>query len=191
MKKITSILTLASGMLAFGLSGNLAHATPISGSINFDGEATTNTGNLSAATSFSSIIGAIVVPAETGDYAAIPVVTPVTFTPFSFTAAGVTPLWTLTVGGVTYSFDATSITVNSQNANFLNLSGTGVANITGYTSTAGDWSITDTTVGGSPTFVFGADSSVPDGGTTAGLILLGLAVVGVGMLPKLRKLSPA
>lgn len=192
MKKLSSLTTLASALfLAFSLSGNLAHATPIDGTINFDGEATTNSGNLATATSFTSIIGTMVVPQETGSYAAIPAVTPVTFTPFSFSAAGVTPLWTLTLAGITYSFNATSIVVDAQNANFLNISGTGIASITGDTSTAGTWSITDTSVGGSPTFTFGADSVVPDSGVTALLILLGLAGVGLGVLAQRRKLAPA
>jgi len=195
MNKITSTFTFAGGLfLAFALSGNLTKATPISGSINFNGEATTNTGNLGSATSFSSIVGAIVVPAETGNYSGIAIVTPVTFTPFSFTAAGVTPLWTLTVGGVTYSFNATSIVVSNQNANFLNLQGTGIASITGFQDTAGSWSITDTSVGGSPTFTFGAAttvSSVPDAGTTVLLIVLGLAGVGLGMLTQKRRLGTA
>jgi len=192
VKKLSSLTTLASALfLAFSLSGNLAHATPIDGTINFDGEATTNSGNLATATSFTSIIGTMVVPQETGSYAAIPAVTPVTFTPFSFSAAGVTPLWTLTLAGITYSFNATSIGVDAQNANFLNISGTGIASITGDTSTAGTWSITDTSVGGSPTFTFGADSVVPDSGVTALLILLGLAGVGLGVLAQRRKLAPA
>ena len=192
MKKLSSLTTLASALfLAFSLSGNLAHATPIDGTINFDGEATTNSGNLATATSFTSIIGTMVVPQETGSYAAIPAVTPVTFTPFTFSAAGVTPLWTLTLAGITYSFNATSIVVDAQNANFLNISGTGIASITGYTNTAGTWSITDTSVGGSPTFTFGADSVVPDSGITALLILLGLAGVGLGVLAQRRKLAQA
>jgi hypothetical protein len=192
MKTLTSFTTLAGALiLAFSLSGNLAHATPIDGTINFDGEATTNSGNLATATSFTSIIGTMVVPQETGSYAAIPAVTPVTFTPFTFSAAGVTPLWTLTLAGITYSFNATSIVVDAQNANFLNISGTGIASITGYTNTAGTWSITDTSVGGSPTFTFGADSVVPDSGITALLILLGLAGVGLGVLAQRRKLAQA
>jgi len=191
VKKISSLATAASALLlAFSLSGSLARATPIDGTINFDGEATTNSGNLATATSFTSIVGTMVVPQETGSYSAIPVVTPVTFTPFSFSAAGVTPLWTLTVAGITYSFNATSIVVDAQNANFLNLSGTGIASITGDTSTAGTWSITDTSVGGSPTFTFGADSVVPDSGVTALLILLGLAGVGLGVAAQRRKLVP-
>ena len=193
--KITSLTQVASGLiLALALNVNVAKAAAISGSINFDGVATTNTGNLSAATAFTSIYGTAVVAGETGDYAGIPTVTPVTFTPFSFTAAGVTPLWTLTYLGITYSFNATSIVVNAQNANFLNLSGTGIANITGKTSTSGLWSITDTSVGGGPIFTFGGDSianGVPDSGTTALLIVLGFAGIGMGLYAQRRKLAIA
>ena len=193
--KITSLTQAACGLvLAMALNAGVAKAAPISGSINFDGVATTDTGNLSAATAFTSIYGTAVVAGETGNYSAIPTVTPVTFTPFSFTAGGVTPLWTLTYGGLVYSFDATSIHVNAQNANFLNISGTGIANITGMTSTSGVWSITDTSVGGGPIFTFGGDSAVsgvPDSGTTALLIVLGFAGIGMGLYAQRRKLAVA
>jgi len=193
VKKIISITTgFGSLLLAFALSTGVARATPITGTINFNGEATTNSGNLATATSFTTIVGTTVVPLELGSYAAIPAITPVTFTPFAFNAAGVTPLWTLTYAGVTYSFTATSIVVAAQNANFLNITGTGIASITGFQNTAGSWSITDTTVGGSPTFTFGAASVVPDSGTTAMLILLGVAGIGFGVvLARRRTLAPA
>jgi hypothetical protein len=179
--------------IAFALCGAAANATPISGFINFDGIATTNTGNLSTATAFTSISDTSVYPVETGNYAVVPLFYPDTFKPFSFSAAGVTPLWTFTVGAVTYSFDATSIEVVYQSGNFLDLSGTGVAYITGFTPTVGAWSITDTsTNSGARVFTFGADSApLPDAGGTALLIGLGLAGAAAGMIVRRSRLAKA
>ena len=180
-------------VLTMALVGNVARANPIiQGSINFDGVATTDTGNLGTATAFTSITQTYVFPGQTGTYTAVPTFTPVSFTPFSFSAAGVTPLWSFTVGSVSYWFDATSITIDNQSAGFLNLSGNGWAYITGYTPTEGTWSITDTNTSKktSKTFTFGADSAtLPDNGGTALLIGLGLAGIAVGMVAQRRRLA--
>ncbi|HEY1765370.1 MAG TPA: hypothetical protein VGF85_10635, partial [Opitutaceae bacterium] len=164
--------------------------TPISGSINFDGVAKTDTNNLGSATAFTSISGVTVVPVETGNYVGTTGAA-ATFTPFSFSASSVTPLWTFMVAGVTYSFDAVGpITIVTQNNNFLNIQGSGWATETGFDATPGTWSITDTAQGKITTFTFGASSTVPDSGATALLIALGLAGVAVGMVAQ-RKLAKA
>ncbi len=100
MNSKTVVLALAA---AFGLCGHL-QAGQISGSINFDGVDTTNTGLLGNASSLVTITDTSVYPQELGSYASVPSGTPVTFTPFSLTAAGVTPLWTFTSGGLTLFF---------------------------------------------------------------------------------------
>jgi hypothetical protein len=176
--KSLSIFALAA---AFGLCGHL-QAGPITGSINFDGIDTTNTGKLGNASSLATITQTSTYPQELGSYAPVPAGTPVTFTPFSLTAAGVTPLWTFTSGGLTYSFDATSIAIVDQSNGFLDLSGNGMASITGFTSTPGTWSITDTAVGNERTFAFGEETNidsptVPDSGMTALLLGLGLGAI--------------
>ena len=187
MTNKTLILALAT---AFGLCGSL-QAGEISGSINFDGVATTDTGMLGNASSLT-ITGTSVYPQELGSYASVLPGTPAAFSPFSLTAAGVTPLWTFNSGGLTYSFDATSIHVVKQTNNFLDVEGDGNANITGFTTTPGTWSITDTIVGGLSVFTFGeatvvggastGPKTVPDSGTTT--LLLGL---GLGALALYRK----
>ncbi len=133
---------------------------------------------LGNATSLTSITDTSVYPQELGSYASVPSGTPVTFTPFSRAERRrrMTPLWTFTWGGLTYSFDATSIVVVKQTNAFLDLEGVGIANITGFTSTPGTWSITDTAVGGESVFVFGeateaggpstGPNTAPDAGTT-------------------------
>src|SRR5579862_3215743 len=128
--KIGSVLIVSAALLA-----SAAKATPITGSINFDGVAKTNTNNLSSATAFTSISGVTVVPFETGNYVGTTGAA-ATFTPFSFSATAITPLWTFTIGAVTYSFNAVGpIQIVTQNANFLNIQGSGWATETGFDAT--------------------------------------------------------
>ena len=179
--KVGSVLIVSAALLA-----SVAKATPISGDINFDGVAKTNTSNLATATSFTSISGVTVVPVEDGNYTGTSGQT-VTFTPFSFSAAGVTPLWSFTVGSTHYWFDATSITIDTQVKNFLNVGGFGMAYETGFDPTPGTWSITDT--GGKATVTFGSAATVPDGGATALLVGLGLAGLVAGLAAQRRLAS--
>src|ERR1700683_4789755 len=138
--KLTQITKIGTLLILSAALISTAKALPsISGDINFDGIATTNTGNLATATSFTSISGVSVVPVEDGTYTGT-TGAPATFTPFSFSAASVTPLWTFTWGGITYTFNATSVTVVTQIKGFLNLQGSGWATATGYANTAGTWS---------------------------------------------------
>jgi hypothetical protein len=200
--KLRSFTTFAPPLLALVALTvvNCARAGFITGSLNFDGVAATDT--LATATAYSAITMTSTVPGGTGDYASVPTFTPVTFTPFSFSAPGVAPLWAFTWGGVTYAFVATTVHIASQNSSFLNIDGFGMAYISSVTGTAynpldttgwtpGSWSITDTSVGGGPLFTFGGDSmsefSAPDHGSSALLIALGVAAIGIGMIPRLRR----
>ena len=99
------------------------------------------------------------------------------------------PLWKFTdsTTGWTYSFDLSSLSVEKQTANFLNITGDGSLSITGtgspYSTTDGSWSFTISSSTTSEKFAFGFDSetsSVPDGGAT--VALLGSAMVGLSML---------
>ncbi len=162
---------------AFGLCGRL-QADPIVGSINFDSIDTTNAGKLGYASSFSTIVDTSVYPQELGSYSMVPAGTPVSSRPFFLGAVGVAPLWMFTSGGLTYSFNATSIVVDKETNGFLDLEGNGIASITGFTSTPGTWSITYTAVGSETTFVVGeAINVVPDSGMTALLMGLGLGAI--------------
>lgn len=192
MKLIASPRLSAALFLTVGLLANGARANPvISGIINFDGVATTDTGNLATATAYTSIYDTYVFPGSTGAYTTVPLFSPATFTPFSFSAGSVLPLWTFSVGATTYSFSATSINIDTQNGKFLNLSGMGWANITGYQTTEGTWTITDTTTKG-PVFTFGASTqALPDSGGTALLIGLGMAGIVAAMISRRPRLAKA
>jgi len=176
-----------------GASGyNVEAANYINGQIQFNGGATLDTGNLATATAFTSIFGPggpSTMPqvlgggTQTLDYSSVPDGTPVNFSTFSFSAASVTPLWSFAVGTTAYSFDATSVTVAFQSSYFLDITGTGVAHITGFNDTTGVWEVTDTGAGGTPVFTFGAATDLsgnptPEPSTTA-LLLLFLPVTWV------------
>jgi hypothetical protein len=181
----TSRRLLVAGLLL--VSAN-AHAQIISGTIQFSGGAQLDNANLGLATRFVSIFGptgpgsnpGVIAATETGSYVGIANGTPATFTPFTFNPAvgSVLPLWTLTVGTITYSFDATSVQVAYQDSFFLDIAGQGIAHITGMSDTYGTWSITDTGGDGAlPVFTFGAATQVggaivPEPSTWAMLIVL-------------------
>jgi hypothetical protein len=183
---------------ALAVAGSLvicasAQAQSISGTIQFTGGAQLDNANLAAATRFISIFGPsgpgsnpqVLAATETGNYVGIPNGTPAVFTPFTFVppAANVIPLWTLTIGATTYSFDATSVQVVYQDSFFLDIGGQGVAHITGMQDTVGTWSITDTGGDGSvPVFTFGAATDVgsvgaPEPSTFALLVILVLPFI--------------
>jgi hypothetical protein len=61
--------------------------------------------------------------------------------------------------------------VTSQNADFLNMEGTGVAHVTGYADAQGTWSITLT--GAGPTFAFGEQTTIVPEPSSLALLLVG------------------
>ncbi len=179
---------VGAGLLLAGLLAGLnTRADTISGTISFSGGAQLDNSDLGLATQFVSIYGTeVVAGSQTGNYTGILGGTPAVFTPFNFAtppAGGVIPLWTLTIGGVTYSFDATSVQIVTQNSDFLNIAGTGIAHITGMDDTVGTWSITDTGGGGTEYFTFGAATQVPvpDESSTLALLFFVLVPFGCGV----------
>jgi hypothetical protein len=111
--------------------------------------------------------------------------------PLTFATPAVNnPLWTVTAGPITYTFevDAVPLTVSRTDLAFplpdtLDLSGMGVLKATGFTDTRGGWNWTGT-MSGTATFSFASTTipTVPDSGATAAL--LGLAM---GALAFLRR----
>lgn len=160
-----------------------SHAIPIQGSIQFLGQATTDpSGSAFIGYSGPGGIGlGPIVQIGTGDYAGIAAGAVATWSGFSFNppVASVTPLWTFLISGITYSFDSDSMVVSHPDAFTWNISGTGIAHITGFDDTVGTWEVTAT--GSGTTFTFGASTSaVPDGGTT--VLLLGAALSGLALV---------
>jgi hypothetical protein len=196
--KLRSIGTLAGAvLLATALTGIRAQASPITGTVDFQGNAVTQNAsdtaqnNLAVASHFTSITALVDANGDTGSFASIPNDTPVTFTPFAFDALGVYPLWTFTVGANTYTYDSTSVALVYQNSGFINLSGVGTVYLNGANGTSGTWSLTDTIQAQTVTFSYVSTSnSVPEGGSSILLISLGLAGVGLcGLLLSRRQSS--
>ncbi|HEX4084508.1 MAG TPA: hypothetical protein VHY22_06355 [Chthoniobacteraceae bacterium] len=204
--KLTTLTKLSCALGAALAIAAVSNADPlITGDIGFDGSASVNTGNLGTATTISSITGVTVEDGtQDGSYGTVPGGTATAFTTpisgFSMTSAPVSgaltshALWSFTVGSTQYSFWASTIQISTQNANFLDLKGSGTAEITGYANTAGDWTLQLTSASGNSAarFSFGADTSipsVPDSGMTALLIGLGMGGIGLGMIARRRSLT--
>jgi hypothetical protein len=177
---LTTALSVATAAwLTPGLQAN-----EITGSIGFGALGVDITGSdLATASSFT--LSSPFITTESGAYSGVPLLTSATFNGFEFNppVASVMPLWTFAIGGVTYSFDATSVT-DSYNAklNEWDIGGTGIAMETGYDATPGTWNVNLSQSGASIVFDSSAATTttteavgVPDGGST--LLLLGGGLV--------------
>jgi hypothetical protein len=175
-----------------------AQAVPITGQVTINGTATLNNQNLNQATAATSFSNAQTFAPLTGSYATVPLNTPVTFNPFSWSpsSAPVSPLWSFVTGGRTYQFNLLSLGVVSQSSTFLNITGIGTLTISGtgptFDPTTGAWSFTISNAGGNPsnTFTFGFNSqntALPEGGSA--LALLGMSLVCLELVR--RKLAAA
>jgi hypothetical protein len=84
-------------------------------------------------------------------------------------------LWNFQVGGVTYTFEAQTLTASLVTPRAIQLIGEGVASIDGFEDTPGSWIFQANQSGGSFSFASSAEvTPVPDGGVT--LMLLGGAL---------------
>ena len=124
-------------------------------------------------------------PVSTGDFTTY-IWSNVAYSQFSWnpSSAPVIGLWTIPGG----SFDLSSLQIISQDNFFLNLSGTGVLNFTGFDATPGTWSYQITQSNGAPAAQFGFQStnaSLPDGGTT--VILLGAGLLSISLAARRLK----
>ena len=159
-----------------------ASAVPITGSLGFTGAYT-----IAGGTSLDNLTGinitgnsATVTGVVGGTFAAAGISVGQTAFYNNFTLGGsTTNLWS--IGG--FSFDLTSMVINYQATNLLALSGSGIITSTNSNldPTSGGWTFTANSGGGNFTF---SSSTVPEP-TTA--MLLGIGLLGVGALRKLRK----
>lgn len=189
---MNKLITLGSLLLAFA-GANIASAAKINGDIYFTGAGLLDgsPGSAEAIDFFPNVqIDEFI---STGDYSGLNPATTATFTDFTFGSVGtvgalaVNPLWVFTDSntGLTYSFSLTHITLNAFTGTQRLLEGRGVASISGgaYEDTEGFWSMS--TSGTNATVSFSAFTSVPDGGTTAAL--MGLGLVAAGMVARRRR----
>ena len=74
-----------------------------------------------------------------------------------------TPLWTLTSGGITYTFDATTVMSSFNSAlDEWEIGGQGIAMATGFTATPGTWNLNLSQSGASIVFDSSAAVSPSD-----------------------------
>lgn len=142
--------------LCLGIAGLTvdAHAglPSIEGSLSFAGVPVLN-GPVGSATAITSFSSAVVTSSQPGSFAGLGGVVAVWSSfPFAPAVAPVVPLWTLSTNGLTYSFDATSVQLDFQNTNFIDIHGSGIAHVTGYADTPGTWSIGISQIGSNSTF---------------------------------------
>ncbi len=155
-----------------------AAATPTDDAISFAGGATPNNFDYSVATSFLSFNTVTATsPPATGIFAPIAPGTPVTWNGFTFAPfSPVTPLWTVTVGTTTYSFDATTLDLITRGplGLFIDLRGTGIIHVTGSPNTNGGWVLSANSEGLTSSFSASTGTVVPE---PSAIILLGSGLV--------------
>ena len=183
----------AVAVIALGVGG-IAQAVPISGDITFAGGVDLNTSSAGTATEVLNWTGhggtgLPIVISDDGSFSGIAPGTTATFaSPWSFNSGSVAALFT--VGGFTYDLTSSKIVYQGGSPAGVLVDGIGSISGNGLNSEAMTWSFStsDPSALGVDAAIFsfqvaaGTTGTVPDGGTTA--MLLGLGVLGLGMLKK-------
>jgi len=178
-KKVLTALTVA--LLGCGVLCEKTHAVEITGDIGFTGSAAPSASSLGppVTITFSSNWQTL---SGNGTYLGIPIATPATFTNFTFTGDGasalltgpVTPEWTFSFGGETFSFDLLALTNGHTEPGSMTFSGTGTVHGTGVTA-FDDTPATFALQGSGADFNFilssSTTSSVPEASATTSLLL--------------------
>lgn len=172
-----------------GLAG-VARAVPIVGDITFAGGVTLNTSSAGTATEVLSWTGPggtgmPIVISDDGSFSGIAGGTTGTFaSPWSFDSGPLNGLWS--IDGFTFDLTSSHIVYQGGNPAGVLVDGIGVISGNGYTAEAMDFSFSTSDPSAAGIFSFqvaaGTTGSVPDGGTTA--MLLGMGILGLGLLKK-------
>ena len=177
-----TILAILAGGLLFCQQ---TQAAPISGAIEFFGSATASgpSGGTPDTIHFLDPWHSL---ATTGSYTGILTGTDTTFNDFTFIGDGSaamllgtdSPIWTLTVGATTYSFDLLSLTNGHVEAGSMAFTGTGIAHVTGFDPTPASFALQGAGTGFDFTLSSSTTATIPEGSTTV-LLVLGLVLVGI------------
>ena len=184
--RLRNTLLAAAVFASYLASSSVTNAVPIVGGITFNGSVTFNAPppGASAVTAWISPV----VFADTGTFSVIPPGTPGAFSaPYTFNPSTVvSPLWTVSSGGVTFTFNLLNTTSLFETAGNVLTSGTGFLTGTGFDPTPATWVFTAFAFGdrgvntpGSSGFTFfgTVTSGIPEGGASS-CLLLGLGCGG-------------
>jgi len=177
----TVLTALAVASLGCGVLCEKTHAAEITGDIGFFGTAMPSGSSLGppVTITFSNNWQTL---SGNGTYLGIPLGTLATFTNFTFTGDGVsalltgtvTPEWTFSFGGETFSFDLLALSNAHTEPGSMSFSGTGIAHGSGVTA-FDDTPATFALQGSGEAFNFtlssSTTSSVPEAGVTTSLLL--------------------
>ena len=198
--KRTWLKMAAVAAAACGVAG-VAQATPITGNITFAGGVQLDTSSAGTATEVVNWTGPggtglPEVISDDGSFSSVSPGTQVTFAaPWLFNSGTVSSLWS--VGGFTFSLTSSHVVFQGGSPAGVLVNGEGTVSGNGLTESAMTWSFSTSDPGasGQDSLIFsfqgasgsagtsgGGGGSVPDGGTTA--MLLGLGMLGLGLLKK-------
>jgi hypothetical protein len=183
MKTMKSYLGTFAAVSLLLVTGAVS-AAPIKGDIVFLGtweaKAADGTTDAPVATAAHIAFSNVFVGGAIGDFAGA---TDATYTNFTFDpfVGPIVPLWTVQVGGVTFSFNLENVTTGMQTSTQLTLTGIGTIIAAGFSDTVFNWTFSgDGTPGG--LFTFSASAFNVSEPSVVGLLGLGLIAMGaVGM----------
>lgn len=174
MKQV-NLLRGAALALVTVLSISVAQAASIGGNLNFNGSTTPTGGTgLGDATGLSFVSGLFLVSAATGDLSGISFGDTGSISDFTFSGLPVSPL--ITIGG--FSYTLSSLSVDNQTSQFLELSGAGTLSAAGFDDTSYLFSLSVNTAGAGDYAYSGTLSAVPVPGALI-LFMSGLAALGL------------
>ncbi|HTR40276.1 MAG TPA: VPDSG-CTERM sorting domain-containing protein [Pseudomonadales bacterium] len=184
-------ITMAAVTMAVCGVAGIAQAVPITGNITFAGGVTLDTSSAGTATEVLSWTGPggtglPVVISGDGSFSGIAGGTGATFaSDWHFNSGAVSGLWS--VGGFTFDLTSSHIVFQGGSPDGVVVDGIGAVSGNGLDPEAMTWSFSTSDPSADGVFSFqvadgSTGGSVPDGGTTA--MLLGLGVLGLGLLKK-------
>lgn len=192
MKRKLLLVAAVAAICGVGGVAQAVQSDPISGDITFAGGVTLNTSSAGTASEVLSWTGPggsgmPIVISDSGSFSGIAAGTQATFSsPWFFNSGPVTALWS--VGGFTFDLTSSKIVFQGGSPAGVLVDGIGAVSGNGLPAEAMTWEfatgdpsadgifsfqVADGTTGG---------ATVPDGGTTA--MLLGLGVLGLGLVKK-------
>lgn len=182
LRKMKQVSLLLGAVILVAGSVN---AVPISGEVHFVGSFSPAGGTGLCDATGLSFGNPSYVLTSSGTFSSLAAFSTAIFNSISFAPVSPSPVTLWTAGDFTFALE--NVAIDLQSATQLNLSGTGMlTGPAGYDPTPGTWNFQG---GGSAGFTFRTDNNatVPDGGSA--LLLLGVALAGIGACRRLGALA--